>query len=184
MFKSIRRTIVATATALALGVGGAVWATSAASAAPAAVPACSTADLSVWVNLSAGSAAAGTDSWPLDFTNTGSRACTLSGYPGVSATNANGAQLGRAADRQPIFTPRTVTIGAGGTAHAYLFWTEVLNFTPSGCKLGTASLLKVYPPGQRSAADTFFSMQVCRSTRPLYQYLWVAAVQPGVGDQL
>jgi Protein of unknown function (DUF4232) len=188
MFTNIRRTIIA-ATALTLGLGGAVLATSAASAAPASVPAsaapaCSTASLSVWVNLSAGSVAAGTTSWPLDFTNTGSRACTLSGYPGVSATNANGGQLGRAADRQPIFKPRTVTIPAGGTAHAYLFWLQVLNFAPSGCKLATASLLKVYPPGQRSAADTFFSMQVCRSTKPLYQYLWVSAVQPGVGGSL
>jgi hypothetical protein len=189
MFKNIRRTIIAAATALTLGLGGAVLATSAASAAPASVPAsaapaCSTADLLVWVNLGAGSVAAGTTSWPLDFTNTGSRACTLSGYPGVSATNAKGGQLCRADDRQPIFTARTVTIPAGGTAHAYLFWLQVLNFTPSRCKIGTASLLKVYPPGQRSAADTFFSMQVCRSTRPLYQYLWVAAVQPGVGHSL
>ena len=183
MFTNIRRTIIAAA-ALTLGLGGAVLATSAASAAPASVGACSTASLSVWVNLSAGSVAAGTTSWPLDFTNTGSRACTLSGYPGVSATNANGGQLGRAADHQPIFTAKTVTIPAGGTAHAYLFWLQVLNFTSSRCKLGTASLLKVYPPGQRSAADTFFSMQVCRSTKPLYQYLWVSAVQPGVGGSL
>jgi hypothetical protein len=157
MFKNIRRTLIATATALTLGLGGVVLATSAASAAPASVRACLTANLSVWVNLSAGSVAAGTTSWPLDFTNTGSRACTLYGYPGVSATNANGGQLG---------------------------WLQVLNFTPSGCKPGTASLLKVYPPGQRSAAETFFSMQVCRSTKPLYQYLWVAAVQPGVGHSL
>jgi hypothetical protein len=107
----------------------------------------------------------------------------------VSATNAHGGQLGRAADRQPIFKKRTVTIPAGGTAHAYLCWLQVLNFTPSGCKRDTASLLKVYPPGQRkvyppsqrSAADTFFSMQVCRSTKPLYQYLWVSTVQPGWG---
>jgi Protein of unknown function (DUF4232) len=189
MFNSIRRTIVATATALSLGLGGAVLATSAASAAPASVPAsaapaCSTASLSVWVNLSAGSVAAGTTSWPLDFTNTGSHACTLYGYPGASATNANGGQLGRAADRQPIFKAKTVTIPAGGTAHAYLFWLEVLNFTPSGCKLGTASLLKVYPPGQRSAADTFFSLPVCRSTKPLQEYLFVSTVQPGVGRSL
>jgi Protein of unknown function (DUF4232) len=189
MFKSIRRAIVATATALTLGLGGALWATPAASAASAAVsapaaPACSTANLSVWVNLGQGSAAAGTDSWPLDFTNTGSRACTLYGYPGVSATNADGAQLGRAAERQPIFTARTVTIGVGGTAHAYLLWTEVLNFTPSGCKLGTASLLKVHPPNRTSAAHTFFSLQVCRSIKPLYQYLFVTTVQPGVGRAL
>jgi hypothetical protein len=184
MFKSIRRTIVATTAALALGIGGAVWATSAASAAPAAVPACATANLGVWVNLSEESGGAGTFAFPLDFTNLGSHACTLYGYPGVSATNATGGQLGRAADRRPIFKARTVTIPAGGTAHAYLFWVQVRDFTPSGCKLGTASLLKVYPPNRKSADITFFSLQVCRSTKPLYQYLSVSTVQPGVGGAL
>ena len=184
MLKRIRRTLVATAAALTLGLGGAVGATSAASAASAAAPACSTANLAVWVNLSAGSVAAGTTAWPLDFTNTGRHACTLSGYPGVSATNANGGQLGRAAEREPKPKAVRVTVPAGGTAHAYLFWIEVLNFTSSGCKLGTASLLKVYPPGRTSAADTFFSQQVCRSTKPLYQYLFVTAIQPGVGHML
>jgi hypothetical protein len=184
MFKSIRRTIVAIVTALTLGLGGAVWATSAASAAPAAAPACATANLGIWVNISQGSAAAGTVAYPLDFTNTGSRACTLYGYPGVSATNANGGQLGRAAARDPIYKARTVTIPAGGAAHAYLFWVEVLNFSPSACKLGTASLLKVYPPNRKSAADTFFSLQVCKSTKPLFQYLSVSTVQPGVGHIL
>jgi hypothetical protein len=187
MLKRIRRTLVATATALTLGLGGAVGATSAASAAPAAssaAPACSTANLAVWVNLSEGSVAAGTTAWPLDFTNTGRHACTLYGYPGVSATNANGGRLGRAAEREPNPKAVRVTVPAGGTAHAYLFWIEVLNFTSSGCKLGTASLLKVYPPGRTSAAYTFFSQQVCRSTKPLYQYLFVTAIQPGVGHML
>jgi len=184
MFTSIRRTSIAIVTALTLGLGGAVWATSAASAAPAAAPACATANLGVWLNISQGSVAAGTVAYPLDFTNTGSRACTLDGYPGVSATNANGVQLGRAAARDPIDKARTVTIPAGGTAHAYLFWVEVLNFSPSACKLGTASLLKVYPPNRTTAADTFFSLQVCKSTKPLFQYLSVSTVQPGVGHML
>jgi hypothetical protein len=183
MFKSIRRTIIATVTALALGLGGAVWATSAASAAPVA-PTCAPANLGVWVNLSQGSVAAGTASWPLDFTNTGSHACTLYGYPGVSATNANGGQLGRAAARDSLYKAKTVTIPAGGTAHAYLFWVEVLNFTPSACKLGTASLLKVFPPNRKAADDTFFSLQVCKSTKPLFQYLRVTTIQPGVGRML
>jgi hypothetical protein len=186
MFKSIRRPLVATAIALTLGLGAAVWATSAASAAPAAIaaPPCSTANLGVWVNLSQGSVAAGTTAWPLDFTNTGRHACTLYGYPGVSATNANGGQLGRAAERESNPKAVRVTVPAGGSAHAYLFWLQVLNFTSSGCKLGTASLLKVYPPGRTSAADTFFSQPVCRSTKPLYQYLFVTTIQPGVGHKL
>jgi uncharacterized protein DUF4232 len=100
------------------------------------------------VNLGAGTVAAGTTAWPLDFTNTGRRSCTLRGYPGAAATNANGGQLGRAADREPNPRPTTVTIPAGGTAHAYLLWTEVANF-PSGCDVTTASLLKVHPPGRQ-----------------------------------
>ncbi len=29
--------------------------------------------------------------------------------------------------------------------------------------------------------DTFFSLQVCTSTKPMFQYLSVSTVQPGVG---
>jgi hypothetical protein len=183
MFNSIRRAVAVTGTALTLGLGGALCATSAASAAPATVPACSTGSLAVWVNVSAGTVAAGTTAWPLDFTNTGRRSCTLRGYPGASATNLSGRQLGRAADREPNPRPTTVTIPAGGTAHSYLFWVQVANF-PSGCKQTTASLLKVYPHGQRSAVRAFFSQPVCTSTKPLYQYLFVTTVQPGVGHAL
>jgi Protein of unknown function (DUF4232) len=184
MFTSIRTAIVATVTALTLGLGGAVWATTAASAAPAATPACATANLSVWVDVNQGSGAAGTIFYPLDFTNTGRQACTLDGYPGVSATNANGRQLGRAAGRNPQYKARTVTIPAGGTAHAILSWVEIGNFTASGCKPATASLIKVYPPNRKSAALGFFSLQACTSTKALYTYLFVTTVQPGVGHAI
>ena len=180
MLTRIRPALAATAAALALGLGGAVAATSAAAASPAAIGRCSTASLSVWVNLSQGSVAAGTTSWPLDFTNTGRRPCTLDGYPGVVAATANGGQLGRAADHWPVAHAATVTIAAGGTAHALLFWLDAMNF-PAGCQLTTASLIKVTPPGQRSAADAFFSLPVCRSTKPLYQDLFVSVVEPGAG---
>jgi len=185
MFKSIRRTIIAAAAALTLGIGGAAWATTAASAAPAAAPACATANLGVWVNVSQGSGAAGTFAYPLDFTNTGSHACTMYGYPGVSATYGNNeAQLGRAAARDSLYKARTVTLAPGATAHAYLFWVEVLDFTPSACKPATANFLKVYPPNRKSAALSFFSLQGCRSTKPLFTYLKVTTVQPGVGHML
>ncbi len=181
MFKSIRRTVAVAATALTLGVGGAVWATTAASAAPATAPACTTANLSVWVDLSQGSAAAGHSYLPLDFTNTGSHACTLYGYPGVSATTAGGGQIGRAAVRDPRYKAKTVTIPSGGSAHSILTWVEVGNFTASDCKPTTASLLRVFPPNRKSAAFSFFSLQGCRATKPLFTYLYVTTVQPGVG---
>ena len=71
--------------------------------------------------------------------------CTLTGYPGVAATNATGKQLGDAAGWNPLYPARLVTIPAGGTAHADLFWSDGEVFT-SGCKPTQASLLKVYPP--------------------------------------
>jgi hypothetical protein len=181
MFKSISRAVVAAAATLTLGIGTAVWATSAASAAPDATPACSTADLSVWVDQSQVSGAAGTFAYPLDFTNTSSHACTVHGYPGVSASGANGKQIGRAAERHPLYKVNTVTIPAGGTAHAYLFWAQVANFTPRDCKPVTASQLNVYLPNQKTAAFAFFSLQGCTNTNPFYNYLQVSAIQPGVG---
>lgn len=181
MFKRFRRTIVATVAALSLGIGGAAWATAEASAAPAAAPGCSTGNLAVWVDVSQGSAAAGTIYYPLDFTNTGNRACTLFGYPGVSALNGHLGQIGRAAGRDPRYKARTVTIPAGGSAHAILSWVEIGNFTPSQCKPATASFLRVYPPNRKASALGFFSLQGCRATKPLFTYLYVTTVQPGVG---
>lgn len=177
MFKDIRRTAVAAVAALVLGVGAAAWATSSASAAPAATPACSTADLAVWVSADQSSGAAGTIAYPLEFTNIGGRACTVSGYPGVSATNASGKQLGAAAGRDALYKAKTVTIPADGTAHAVLFWGDA-EVSTSGCKPATASLLKVFPPNRTKAAHGFFSLQACTIAKN-HTYLRVTTIQPG-----
>jgi hypothetical protein len=55
------------------------------------------------------------------------------------------------------------------------------NFTASGCKPITASLLKVYPPNRKIATFGFFSLQACRATKPLYTFLYVSTIQAGVG---
>src|SRR5437763_504268 len=105
--RNIRRAAIASASALTIGIGAAAWATSSASAAPAApaasTPRCTAADLSVWLNVGEESAAAGTYYFPLEFTNVSNRACHLFGYPGVSAINGNGKQLGNAAGRNARF---------------------------------------------------------------------------------
>ena len=155
-----------------------------ASAARTATPACATSGLDVWLNTN-GTGATGHVIYQLNFTNLSGSTCTLFGYPGVSALyGKNDKQLGRAAAREPGWKSKTVTIPAGGTAHAYLFWAEVLNFTPSQCRPATASLLRVYPPNRKSSAVTFFSLQGCQNTKPLFQYLFVSTVQPGVGHAL
>jgi hypothetical protein len=174
----IRRAAIVGISALALGTGAAVWATTAASAAPApaTAPTCATSALSVWVDPDQSDGAAGTDAYPLEITNHGGRACTLKGYPGVSATTLSGRQLGDAASRQPVFAATLVTIPAGGTAHADLFYHDVEVVT-SGCKPAQASLIKVYPPNSKQADVGFFSLQVC--TLKNHGYLAISVIRSG-----
>jgi hypothetical protein len=184
---SIRRAAVATASALALGVGAVVWASSPASAtlSAAATPLkpavavathCATSALSVWVDAGQSNGAAGTIESALEFTNIGAVPCTLSGYPGVTATSATGKQLGDAAGWNPLYRARLVTIPAGGTAHADLFWSDGEVFT-SGCKPTQASLIKVYPPGSATAKVGFFDLPVC--TLANHHYLSATVIRSG-----
>jgi hypothetical protein len=177
-FPGGRRAAAAAAAALALGVGAVVWATSPASAAvrPADAASCATSALSVWVDANQSSGAAGTIEYALEFTNIGSKPCTLIGYPGVTATSAAGKQLGDAAGWNPVYPARLVTIPAGGTAHADLFWSDGEVFT-SGCKPATASLVKVYPPNSRTSKLGFFDLQAC--TLAKHPYLFVSVIRSG-----
>ena len=167
--------------AVLLGVGSAAWATTSASAAPAApaaaVPGCTAADLAVWVNEEAANGAAGTAYYPLEFTNTSGHACATGGYPGVSATDASGRQLGDAAVRDGVYLGRMVIIPAGGTAHALLGY-GAAEVSTSGCKPRAAAQLKVYPPNSRTAIDAFFDLPAC-TVGGSHVYLRVAVIQPG-----
>jgi hypothetical protein len=166
---------------LALGTGSAVWATSSASAAPSApaalIPVCTAADLSVWVNIALVQGAAGTWYYPLEFTNDSTHTCRTWGWPGVSAANATGRQLGDAAQRLHNYTPNWVNIGAGATAHA-LFSYGAAEVSTSGCKPANASMIKVYPPNQFAADYGFFSLPAC-TVGGGHSYLRVAAIEPG-----
>ena len=181
MRTTIRRAAAAVAAALALGTGSAVVVAASASAALAApstlIPVCTAGNLAVWVNADAGSGAAGTFYYPLEFTNTSNHTCRTWGWPGVSATNLNGHQLGDAAGRLSNYTPKWVNIAAGGTAHA-LFAYGNAEVQTSGCKPVNASLIKVYAPNQRTADEGFFSLPVC-TVGGGHVFLHVAAIQPG-----
>jgi Protein of unknown function (DUF4232) len=181
MRTTIRRIAAAIAAALALGTGSAVLAASAASAAPAApaalIPVCTAGDLAVWVNADAGSGAAGTFYYPLEFTNHSNHTCRTWGWPGVSATNINGHQLGAAAGRLSNYTPKWVNIARGGTAHA-LFAYGNAEVQTSGCKPTNASFIKVYAPNQRRADYGFFSLPAC-TVGGKHVYLRVSAIAPG-----
>ena len=172
MFKG-SRVIVAAVAALGLGIGSAIWATSAASAASSApaVLQCTTSQLAVWVYNNPGGGAAGSFDLPVGFTNISHKSCFLAGYPGVSALGTNGAQLGSAGGRDPGTPSKIITIAAGGTANADMRVTDVYNFTPSACKVTRAALLKVYPPNSKSALTAFFSMPVCAKKGPIFLHV-------------
>lgn len=177
MIKGIRRTAAAATAALALGIGSAVWATSSASAsaAPAAIPGCTTGNLAVWVNADSENGAAGTTFFNLDFTNISGHTCHLFGYPGVSATNANGKQLGSPARRDNGVPAKFVNIPPGGTAHSTLGYVDVV--VDPTCHPATASFLKVFPPSDTAARHAFFDLRVCTTSKPID--LTIRRVQPG-----
>ncbi len=178
MNRKIRRGVAAGAGALALGIGSVAWAASSASAAPAAsaAPQCTAGNLSVWVDAGQSSGAAGTFAYPLEFTNISGHACRLFGYPGVSALGFNGKQLGDAAGRNGLFPARVVTIPAGGTAHADLFYGNA-EVTTSGCKPANSALIRVFPPDSRASKLGFFSLPGCTLTH--HTWLHVSVVRPG-----
>lgn len=174
------RFAAAGAAAVTLGIGSAVWATSAASAAPAQViPKCTTADLATWVNTPESQGTAGSRYTALEFTNISGDECYLWAYPGVSAVTASGGQLGDAAARDSVYPARIVNLDPGATAHALLRYVDVITTDPA-CKAKDASYLKVYPEAQKTATDAFFDLPSCTRTGKAWEYLTVTTVVPGV----
>ena len=66
-----------------------------------------------------GNSYAGGDYYYIQFTNLSGHACTLRGYPGVSAVSLSGQQIGSPA-RWGSPSTTTVTLANGATAHANL----------------------------------------------------------------
>lgn len=148
------------------------------SSAPASAPSCSTSSLRI--TLGGGGAAAGTDFTVLDFTNGGTSACTIFGFPGVSLTDSSGAQIGAAATRNPSKPPALITLAPGAKASATLGVANAENYPASACKPTAAAKLKVYPPNQTQAVELPFTATGCAvsSTRQLS----VTTVTAGAGQ--
>jgi hypothetical protein len=103
-------------------------------------------------SLGRGNGAAGHVYWPIVFTNVSGTACTLRGYPGVSAVAGDdGHQVGKPARRESRIV-RTVTLRAhGGRASALLAHTDAGIPAPKLCHKTTARGWRVYAPGQTLA---------------------------------
>jgi hypothetical protein len=140
----------------------------AAVAAPQAAAArCTTSDLRVWLGIP-GDSATGHTAYQLELSNTSGSACTLFGFPGVSAVAPGGQQLGSPAARDPGDTTLLVTLARGATAHVFLVITNVAFFTAASCHPAAALGLKVFPPGSRTATVVPFGFEACAKKGPVF----------------
>jgi Protein of unknown function (DUF4232) len=153
----------------------------AADAAPASpVPACTAGDLGAWVAITQGNGAAGSIYYPLQFTNLSGHACAMRGFPGVSAVDRNGHQLGSPARWGHAVPVRTVVLAPGATAHTTLQYSDAEVTTAPGCyPVFSAFELRVYPPGQYGATYAAFGLEACSHAGPVY--MSVGPILPGVG---
>jgi Protein of unknown function (DUF4232) len=182
-----RRIGVATATATicaAILIPAVALAASSGPAAPGRVAVaraagpCAAADLVAWVGIPA-DGAAGSVTYQLELSNTSHHACTLFGFPGVSATGLHGSQLGSAAGRNRSHPVHPVTLGRGGTAHVELRVTDVGNFPAAICHPVTATGLRVFAPNDHRSRFIPLTFRACQKRGP--QFLSVSATVAGTG---
>lgn len=179
-----RRAVAVAAAAVAgLAISTAAYAATSSGPAPAraAIPRCAASSLGVWVAVGQGNGAAGTIFYPLEFTNLSGHTCSLFGYPGVSAIDRNGRQLGSPAGWGSLAGARTVNLAPGATAHTLLAYHDAVVTTEPGCDpVNSALLLRVFPPDQRGATYTLFDLESCSHAGPVYMSIQEPII-PGVG---
>jgi hypothetical protein len=149
----------------------AALASSAAPSHPSAPPGCTSVHTRVWYGLP-GDGAAGHVFYQLQFSNIGRSTCTFFGYPGVSALDIHGHQVGNPATHSGA--KLTVTLAPGATAHVVL---EVTNASLVCAHPVRAAVLRVFPPGQFHAQLVGFPSQGC----PGKSVMHVDAMHPRAG---
>jgi Protein of unknown function (DUF4232) len=185
----VRRVIAVAAAAIAgLVISSAAYAATSSPAARAAtaIPPCAAAlgqhgNVSVWVAVDQANGTAGTTYYPLEFTNTSQHACSLFGYPGVSAISRTGQQLGSPANWGSLSGARPVVLEPGATAHTILAYHDVRAYTPRVCDpVNTTAELRIYPPGQRLATYAAFDFEACSHAGVDYMGI-IEPIRAGVG---
>jgi len=119
-----------------------------------------------------GDAAAGHSFIQLELSNIGHATCTFFGFPGVSALNSHGHQVGHPATH----TGRRigVTLRPGGTTHVVLVITDASIVCSHPVR---ATDLRVFPPGQFHSQTVPLATGQCLGK----SVLSVDSVHPGTG---
>jgi hypothetical protein len=171
--------VAAIATVVGLAVDVAPTAVASGATSSRVPPRCKTSGLDVWFNNEAGGGTAGSVFYKIEFTNLSRHACTLKGYPKVSAVNLRGRRLGSAASLEGSGRPPIVRLAVGASAAAPLRIVDAGNFSPSDCDPVIAAGLRVYPPGQRTSSLVPFPFEACSGVG--HGNLAVRAVQSSAG---
>ena len=157
---------------------------------------CPTSGLEAWLGLGAASAATAArpgragppGAYPghetyytLEFTNVSDRACSLYGYPEVSAYRDSpvaGGPIAGTAIRDTSVRPKPVMLEPGATAHAVLRVTAAAK--PAGCPEVTAAELRITLP--RQARPSFVPAHIPVCSQRGHVSLSVQAIQarPGI----
>lgn len=96
--------------------------------------------------------AAGSTIFHITLKNTGSKTCTLQGWPGVSFVgNGNGTQIGAAATQEKSSPHPTVTLRPGQIAVAPLKVVRAENYSKADCDPVTPDGYRIYPPGSKQS---------------------------------
>src|SRR6476659_8547574 len=106
---------------------------------------CGPQNLVVWLE-SRGNAGAGSVYYTFRLTNLSTVSCSLRGYPGVSAVDLAGRQLGSAAGRNARFPVRTIVIAPASSAQFLLQLNDPGFFSRAACAPAKAAGLRVYLP--------------------------------------
>ena len=134
----------------------------------AASDACVAAHLKL--TLGEGGAAAGSRYQTVVLTNTGSAACTLTGYPGVSLQDSSGARIGPPAGREAGTVAKVSLPPNGGQASFFIHTTADMSGT--GCQAASAAIAVIAPndtatltvPGEITVCGTFNASPVVAGT--------------------
>jgi uncharacterized cupredoxin-like copper-binding protein len=149
-------------------------ATAPATAKPVAIALCKAAGLSAATDASGGGAA-GSVYMKLNLTNTGSEACVLRGFAGVSlAADAAGAPIGAPAIRDEATAPANVLLAPGQSGSAVLRYTQAGNYPE--CTRVDAAGYRIYPPEDTASLFLPQPTKACSNTE--ITLLSIGAFQP------
>jgi len=110
-----------------------------------AIGRCATADLTI--QLGTGVAGVGEVTYPLEFTNSGTKACLMAGEPRILPVDSSSVQVGHRSKSQDTSDKTGFTMNPGDMAHSSV--TIVDNMT-ARCMQVPGAMLDVFPPSERT----------------------------------